>query len=378
MGEVGSYHQHEYDEQPSVVRHARGVINAMGAYTEATRGVVLLFGTNYEASVSLSRRSDGSMRIYSVDLDERQRTSASALRFRPDQRFAGIAKGVLQRLRVLGYEIGGLNATITSTIPSGSGFAASQAIGVAFARSASALFGRELSNWEAAEVAFHAERRFLQIHVGFASFLGAAFGEPGKLTLLDMNELTTENLDVPVANHCFYVITTDAPAALSASDEWHRDERCEECLQTLTGKGEGCSFQEVTVQELADALGTVPEESRRWCSHIVRENERVHELVCAIEEGDLKRVGLALAQSHRSLSDLYEASFPEVDWLVKHADRIEDVQGARLVGGRQSTSVLVCSASPRTAALEELLSEYQHIFGFSAVLLELHNAVAQK
>ncbi len=378
MGEGDSYHRQEYDEQPTIVRHARGVINVMGSYTEATGGVVLLFGTHYGASVSLGGRSDGSMRIFAVDLDERQRTSASALRFRPDQRFAGIAKGVLQRLRVLGYEIGGLNATITSTIPSGSGFAASQAICVAFARAASALFGRELSDWEAAEVAFHAERRFLQIHVGFASFLGAALGQAGKLTLLDMHQLTAENLDVPEADHCFYVITTDAPAALSASDEWHRDERCEQCLQTLTGKGEGCSFQEITVQELAEALGTVPEESRRWCSHIVRENERVHELVCAIEEGDLRRVGATLAESHRSLSDLYEASCPEVDWLVKHADQIDGVHGARLVGGRQSTSVLVCAGSRQTAALEELMAEYQHIFSFGAVLVKLHNPVAQK
>jgi galactokinase len=211
-----------------------------------------------------------------------------------------------------------------------------------------------------------------------ASFLGAALGEAGKLVLLDMQELVAENIDVPDANHCFYVITTDAPAALSAADEWHRDERCEQCLQALTGKGEGCSFQEITMQELAEALGTVPEESRRWCSHIVRENERVHEVICAIEEGDLRRVGVMLAESHRSLSDLYEASFPEVDWLVKHADQIDHVHGARFVGGRQSTSVLVCAGSPQTAALETLMTEYHQIFGFSAVLVELHNPVAQK
>lgn len=368
---VSHYHRQEYGNDPEIVVAAHGVINIMGSYTEATRGLVLLMPVPQRAVVSIGRRSDGSMRVFAADTDDRMRTSSSALRFVPDDRYAAIAKGILQRLRQMGVEVTGLNATIHSTIPTESGFAASQAIAVAFARAVARLFDRELSDTEVAEVAHYAEHLFLGLPVGLSAYIGAAVGTPGSLVLLDMHELEWQLLEIPDSEHTFAAVVTNAPSALSSSDEIERNVECEACLQTLTGKGHGCSFQEITIKELSEALGSIPESARRRCTHIVQENERVHEIVCALEEDDLSRVGGILTASHQSLSDLYEASFPEVDWLAKHATEAQGVCGARYLGGRTCTSVLLCIEHGTRPDLDVMLREFEHIFGFKASLVLL-------
>lgn len=371
MSDIWEQHREEYGNEPDVVCSAHGVVNIMGSYTEATRGLVLLMPVESRASVSVSHRPDGSMRVFAADIDERMRTSSSALRFIPGDRYAGIAKGVLQKLRQMGVEVTGLDATIVSSVPSQSGFAASQAIAVAFTRAVAELYGRELSDWELAEVAHHAEHVFLGLPVGLACYLAAAVGDPGSFVLVDMQELDWQSLEIPQGDHTFGAIVTNAPAALSQSEELERDLECEACLQSLTGKGNGCSFQEITIKELAEALGSIPESARRWCTHIVQENERVHDIICALEEDDLGRVGHVLTASHESLSNLYEASFPEVDWMVKHSQQIDGVCGARYLGGRTSTSVLICMEHESHPNLDSLLREFEHIFGFKASLITL-------
>src|SRR6056297_1837780 len=108
MSDVRSLHQAEYGEQPTVVTSAPGVVNLMGSHTEATDGYLLVFGMDKRAHVAASARTDGSMRFYAADLGERKRTSSSALKYRREDRFAGIVKGILSRLQTLGARVGGV------------------------------------------------------------------------------------------------------------------------------------------------------------------------------------------------------------------------------------------------------------------------------
>jgi galactokinase len=65
----------------------------------------------------------------------------------------------------------------------------------------------------------------------------------------------------------------------------------------------------------------------------VQENARVLAAADALESGDLARFGSLMRESHRSLRDDYEVSCDELDLLVRLADGIEGVFGARMTGG---------------------------------------------
>jgi galactokinase len=53
----------------------------------------------------------------------------------------------------------------------------------------------------------------------------------------------------------------------------------------------------------------------------------------ALRSGDIARFGMRMAESHRSLRDLYEVSCPELDLMVDLAYQQKGVYGARMTGG---------------------------------------------
>ncbi len=364
MSDIVSLHRQEYGEPPRVIASAPGVVNLMGAHTEATDGYLLVFGMDKRAWVAASPRDDGSMRFYAADLNERKRTSSSALKYRRDDHFAGLAKGVISRLQTLGAHIGGVNVTVSSTIPSGIGLGASQAIGVSLASVLAGLFRFEISPMEAAQVAHHVERSFEGIPIGFGSFLASGVVRRGHALLIDSHKLDWSHIDVDLDGTVMLGINTHAPSAVTQSEEAIRQGDCVHCLELLSGRENGCSFQEFTYEELSSSIGRVPEHARHYCLHIVGENERVLSCASALRRRDVVRVGKLLTESHNSLRDLYEGTSPEVDWLVKHSQGLHGVYGARLAGGFTGTCALIFGSQAAEEGLRSLLLEYERIFGF--------------
>ncbi|MFW5684471.1 MAG: galactokinase, partial [Spirochaetota bacterium] len=363
MSDVASLHEQEYGEKPTVITSAPGVVNLMGAHTEATDGYLLVFGMDKRASVAASPRDDGSMRFLAADTGERKRTSSSALRYRHEDRFAGLAKGVLSRLQTLGAHVTGVNVTITSEVPSGIGLGASQAIGVALTSALSLVFGFLVDPLEAAQIAHYVEHTFLELPVGFATFLASSVVRDGHMLFLDSHKLDWSHVQSRLDGVTIFGINTHAPSALTSTEESERQLECVKCLELLSGRSNGCSFQEFTTDELSSSIGRIPEEARRYCLHIVGENERVLNCMSALGRGDLERVGKLLSDSHESLRDLYEGTSPEVDWLVKHSNALPVVHGARLAGGSTGTCALVLGERRVGSALETMLHDYERIFG---------------
>lgn len=369
MGDIVSLHEKEYGEKPIVVASAPGVVNLMGAHTETTDGYLLVFGIDKRASVAASPRDDGSMRFFAADTNERKRTSSSALRFHREDRFAGMAKGVLSRLHTLGSHVGGVNVTVTSDIPPRIGLAASQAIGVALANALASLFGFALDPVEAAQVAYYVEHSFEGIPIGFATFLASAVVRQGHALLIDTHRLDWSHIRTDLDGAVVFGIDTNAPSALSQAEEARVQAECVNCLELLSGRDNGCSFQEFSVEEIYASIGKVPEDVRHCCLHIVSENERVLSCVSALERRDLNRLGKLLTESHESLRDLYEGTSPEVDWLVKHTHLVPGIYGARLAGGSTGTCALVLGDGGTHEGLDGILDEYERIFGFHPVVM---------
>ncbi len=369
MSDVVSLHEAEYGEKPAIVTSAPGVVNFIGAHTESTDGYLLLFAMNKRASVAASLRDDGSIRFYAPDLNERRRTSASALKYRPEDRFAGLTKGVVSRLQTLGSRVRGVNVTVTSEIPTGIGLASSQAIGVALAYALSRLYGTPIDEIEAAQVGYHVERTYERLPVGFGDFLTSAVARGGHFLFIDSHRLDWTHVEASLDGVTLFGVNTHAPSALSAKEEALRQIECDRCLELLSGYGNGCSFQDFTLDEIASSIGRVPESARRYCLHIVAENERVLSCRSAMVRGDLDRIGKLLTESHESLRDLYEGTTPEVDWLVKHALTVRGVYGARLAGGSSGTCALVFGRADTNDGLADLLHQYERIFGFHPTVL---------
>jgi galactokinase len=322
------------------------------------------------ATVAASPRTDGSMRFFAADTGERKRTSASALKYRHEDHFGSLAKGILSRLHTLGAHIAGVDVTVQSDIPPGIGLAASQAIGVAMALAVARVCGFSLGPVEAAQVAHFAEHSFAELPVGLSGFLASAVTRRDTMMLLDTHRLDWQYIPFDLDQTVIYGINTHAPSALNAQEEAERQIDCVECLSMLSEDDHGCSFQEFTVDQLYGSLGRVPEAARRYCLHIVSENTRVLGCADALRHRDPQWMGKLLGESHESLRDLYEGSSPEVDWIVKHSQALHGVYGARLAGGSTGTCALALAVRDSGDLIRELMHEYERIFGFHPDVIE--------
>ena len=371
MSDVVSLHEAEYGEKPDVVTSAPGVVNLMGAHTESTDGYLLLFGMNRRAYVAASLRKDSSIRFYAADLNERKRTSTSALKYRQEDRFAGITKGTVSRLQTIGAHIRGVNVTITSGIPSGIGLGCSQAIGVALTTALAGQFGLDIEPIEGAQIAHYVEHSYEGLAVGLAEFIASAVAKRDTFLFIDTHRLAWTHIPADLSGASLVGLNTHAPSALTPAEEAVRQAECLNCLQIIAGHRNGCSFQDYTLGEMASSIDELPGAARRYCKHIVTENERVLRCRSAIAGRDIDQLGKQLTESHESLRDLYEGTTPEVDWLVKHALTVPGVTGARLAGGSTGTCVLILGQSEISARLGDLIHEYEHIFGFHPSIFTL-------
>ena len=66
---------------------------------------------------------------------------------------------------------------------------------------------------------------------------------------------------------------------------------------------------------------------------MIQENKRVKETVKAINNKNLKMIGLLLYQSHEGLKNLYKVSCDELDFLVDQTKDNPYILGARMMGG---------------------------------------------
>ena len=369
MNGIASLHETEYLEPPTVVTSAPGVANLMGAHTEATEGLVLLFGLNHRATVAISLRNDTSLRFFAPDLKERKRACIATIRYRKEDRFGNLAKGVISRFQSLGAGIRGVNVTITSDVPVGIGLAGSQAITTALTLGLAEAYGFSIDGVLAAQIAHHAEHSFIGAAVGLSSFLAASLSRNGSVMLIDTHKLDWSHIPFDLNGHSLVGINTKAPSPSTPEESAERIADCELCLNVLTGGKHATSLQDVSMQELYASLGLFPEQARRHCLHVVGENERVLKMVDALHRRDFEQIGRLLHQSHESLWDLYEVSTPEVDWLVRHAGEINGVYGARLAGGSMSSCALAIVSRDAVEMLRERLHEYERIFGFHTDLV---------
>jgi galactokinase len=105
---------------------------------------------------------------------------------------------------------------------------------------------------------------------------------------------------------------------------------------------------------------------RARCRHIVSENARVKACVAALRGGEIERVGALLKEAHRSVRDDYGASCRELDTLVRLAEEVEGVIGARMTGaGWGGCIIALARAGCEQAFAQYVAPRYQQATGLA-------------
>lgn len=367
MKKIFSLHKEEYGIDPEVVTSAPGKINLMGEYTEFSEGYVLSVAIDRYIEIAVSKRTDNSLRFFSVNYDERKKTTISNLKKKKEDRWANYPKGVISSLLRIGCIIKGVDITIMGNIPEGIGLASSSALAIALTVALKKLFLLDLSEVQVIEAARQSESVFLGQKIGISSFLLAYYAKEGHAMFLDTRSLEYDYIPMQFDDYCFLITDTKIPPSLIEIDDeidYYEDFRL--IVKALSIKKSGSSLRDFMKKDLSLSIDGISEDSRRRAMHIIDENQRVLDMKDHLLQHDMIMCGRLLSRSHESLRNQFDVSCPELDWLVKRAQETQGVCGSRLTGKGYGGCTVTLIENKKIEIYEEHLEEYERIFGFKA------------
>ncbi len=342
---------------PEGIWAAPGRVNLIGEHTDYNLGFALPFAIEQRALVALRRRSDEQIVLRSLQCD-RQVSTLSRVAAGQISGWASYVAGAAWAVLGAGARGTGLDVWLDSDVPMGAGLSSSAAVSCASVLALAESWGLRLDRVALAKLAQKAETEIAGVPCGLLDQLTSFCAQPDRALCVDFENLSLEELPLPLEASGLEVVVIDtrAPHQLRDGHYAARRHTCERAAQAL-GKA---SLREASLGELLERWPRAQSEEFRRARHVITENARVRSAAALLrasvtEPGgarQLRKLGPLLSASHASLRDDYEVTVPHLDVAAASAER-SGALGARMIGGGFGGSVLaLCEGSGVQAVIE--------------------------
>lgn len=242
--------------------------------------------------------------------------------------------GVVAELQNAGASLGAFEAIFYGNVPLGAGVSSSAALECALATGLNELFSLRFSQTQLAKIAQMAEHHYAGVACGIMDQFASVMGKQGHVFRLDCRSLEYEYFPLELGDYELVLLDTCVEHSLAGTEYNDRRTQCEEGVELLKKHvPEIHNLRDVSLTRLTQFQDEMPVLIYQRCLHVVQENERVLQACDAMKVRDMQKLGNLLYQSHDSLSQLYEVSCQELDFLVDFTRNKEEVLGARMMGG---------------------------------------------
>jgi galactokinase len=341
----------QYGREPDGTWFAPGRVNLMGG-PDYTEGFVLPFALGAGVTAAAARRSDRRIAVVSrhaggdpvrLDLDALEPGSVAGWPAYP----AGVAWALLRA----GCLPGGADVAIDADLPAGAGLSSSAALECATALALTGLYQVPVRRPELAALARQAETEFVGVPCGIMDQIAALLGRAGHALLLDCRtgSATAVPLDPGAAGLTLLVIDTRVRHALGDGRYAQRRQACAAAASALGVR----ALRDVTDEDLARLADPA---LRRLSQHVIAEYRRVLRAADLLRAGDLAAIGPLLTESHHSLRDRFEVSWPQADEAVAAALEV-GAAGARMTGGGFGGCVVALAPAERATQVRAAVTD---------------------
>lgn len=337
-----------FNATPTVMAEAPGRVNLLGEHTDYNGGFVLPTAITQKTHVQMHPNGLGSFRLYAASMNK---VATFTLDTPPKQHFAEYVFGCLHEVKALGVDIPFLDIYVHSSVPMGVGVSSSAALEVATLRALRSLLQLSIDDIEIAKMAQQAEIKYAGVNCGIMDQMASSLADTRHMLFMDTRTLETEVLQLPAGTEIL-VIDSGVTRSLATSKYNERRAECN-AAAALLGVTE---LRDVSDPALVEQLPSPLLERAR---HVVSENNRVltaRQGISATEFGHLMNA------SHKSLSEDYEVSIPQLDLLVALLQENEDVYGARLTGaGFGGACVALCKKNTALPISDVVIRRYNNV-----------------
>lgn len=321
-----------FQSKPNIYE-APGRINMIGEHTDYNEGFVLPAAIDKAMVFAVQKNDDHIFRLYSYDYKELCEVSSTKLVER-SRLWSKYLLGVLAQFEKRNLDITGFDCVFGGDIPLGAGLSSSAALASGFAFAINDISNFGLSSFELVKIAQMAEHEYAGVMCGIMDQYASIFGKSERLIQLDCQSTTHQYFPLKMDEHIIALVNTNVKHSLASSEYNLRRQECERGVQFFKiDQPEITSLRGVKIQTILDNERNLDPVTYKRCKYVVEENNRVEQATEALKKSDYTLFGSLMYQSHEGLSKHYEVSCPELDFLVEETNTMQEVLGARMMGG---------------------------------------------
>ena len=322
----------QYFEGIPVIVRSPGRINIIGEHIDYNSGFVLPAAIDKYIYVAIGKRNDERISLYSVNFDVKIEVEINNLK--PSRDFSTYVLGVVDQIIKRGYLISGFNIVIYGDIPIGAGLSSSAALESAVAFAINKLFQLDISNLELVSITQTAENIFAGVNCGVMDMFASIYGKKDFAIKLDCDSLQFEYMPLALNEYSLLLFNSNVKHSLASSEYNIRRKQCETGLKRIKQLfPEVKTFRDVTESQLIEHILPFDNVIFKRCLYVIKEIKRLNEACQYLESGNLYALGQHLYATHDGLSNEYEVSCFELDFLIDEVKKSPNVLGARMMGG---------------------------------------------
>ncbi len=361
---------------PTIIASSPGRINLIGEHTDYTGGYVLPAAINKSIIVAASIRNNNDVELISLDNNEFYQFNLNSFACIPNNdplKWANYIMGVVDQLKKRGLVFTGFNLVIKGNIPIGAGMSSSAALSCSVVFALNELFQLKITKLAMVLIAQSCENEFIGLKCGIMDPFASMFGKKDQLIKLNCNKLFYDYIPFNGNGVKIILMDTKVKHSLASSAYNKRREECEEGFAFIKKRfPEVETLSNSNLQMLVEAVDSRLKNIFNRCKYVIEENSRILNACLDLKKGDMKTIGMRMYQTHYGLKDLYEVSCNELDFIVSSCKNMNEVLGARMMGGGFGGSVIaLIDEQGADKIIGEIQSKYYDKFNVSMGVIDV-------
>ncbi len=322
-----------FGNEPDKIVLSPGRINIIGEHIDYNDGYVLPAAIDKIICFAFAKNNTNTSRVVALDLNDEFEIDVTAEVKLDDNDWTNYIRGVINQLKINGFQFEGVNCVFSSNIPVGSGLSSSAALECGFLFGMNDLFNLNIKPIDIALLGQKAEH-WVGIKCGIMDQFSSVMGQENKVIKIDCRTLDYTYHDANFADYSLILFDSNVKHSLMTSAYNERRQQCEEGIAIVKANfPEIKSFRDCTEQTIIDLKDKMSHDVFRRSLFVVKEINRVIQACEALDNGKIEFLGELMFATHDGLSKDYEVSCEELDLLVDLAKEEPAVIGSRLMGG---------------------------------------------
>ena len=333
INKTTSYFKETFGSEPTKIVLSPGRINIIGEHIDYNDGYVLPAAIDKIICFAFAKNNTNTSKVIALDLNDSFEIDVTAEVKLDDNDWTNYIRGVINQLKINGFQLEGVNCVFSSNIPVGSGLSSSAALECGFLFGMNDLFNLNIKPIDIALLGQKAEH-WVGIKCGIMDQFSSVMGLEDKVIKIDCRTLEYTYHDANFSDYSLILFDSNVKHSLMTSAYNERRQQCEEGIAIVKANfPEIKSFRDCTEQTIIDLKDKMSQDVFRRSLFVVKEINRVIQACEALDNGKIEFLGELMFATHDGLSKDYEVSCEELDLLVDLAKEETAVIGSRLMGG---------------------------------------------